>query len=158
MYVANVLLPLHHGFLWHHGMLGFSLGWQWAAQIYLSVHISDHQWGPVATTANTLELNELLYMLIHYFLNVENKENNVLMYLSKVVFVCCNDLLPLCIASWGDQVQYGLLITTWGTQTMIVFNSIYLSHGMFVLWEIVWICLPRSNIEWTHLPIPFIAL
>lgn len=50
-------------------------------------------------------------------MNLE-KQIYVFSYLAKAVFVCSNHFLPLCIASWGDQVQYGLFIATWGTRGM----------------------------------------
>lgn len=46
------------------------------------------------------------------------KQIYVFSYLAKAVFVCSNHFLSLCIASWGDQVQYGFFIATWGTQGM----------------------------------------
>lgn len=44
--------------------------------------------------------------------------NNGWSYLAKAVLVCRDHFLSLCVASWGDQVQYGIFVATWGTQRM----------------------------------------
>lgn len=59
--------------------------------------------------------------------------------LSKAAFVRCNNFLPLCIAFRGDQVQYGLFITAWGTQSNI-FNNLHLIHSnlsLTAMWNLL---------------------
>lgn len=59
------------------------------------------------------ELNILVVLVdIEWNDMVRKYGNNQLLYLAKAVLVCTDHFLSLCIASRGDQVQYGLFVAT----------------------------------------------
>lgn len=161
--MINVSLWLHHGFLWHRGRLGFSSSWQWVAQIYLSAHTLDHQWGPVTTTNGGVKTTHWMCCQLRYGIMFRTYQENELRKANICFLIpcqssfCMQQSLPVsvhCFLRWPGPIWplYHYLRDT-GYET-----DFRLTHWLTTDLRHIWNLACQELFRMRHLPMPFMAL